>query len=481
MAETAVPRITPTATSGLLDLRRVHFVGIGGMGMQPVARICAERGHTVSGSDTRPSARLESLTGTGVEIRDGHRAENVWADTTAVVFTHAVGEDNPEIAKARDLGIPVVHRSAVLNTLMAGHTSVAVMGTHGKSSTSAMLAFTLARLGQAPSYMVGADLDVPGSGGRAGQGEVFVAEVDESDGTHIGTRMDVAVITNIDYDHPENYADEATYLAAFEDCVRAGLNADGTLILNADSAGCRKLAVRLKQRSVGPQIVMVGSSAEADWRMSLAVTSGGRSRAVLRGPAGLRFDLVLRVPGVHQLANAACATVALHVLGQDLDPAVEQLRYFEGAQRRMTGAGQDSGVRAYDSYAHHPGEVRADLAAARSLLSDGGRLITVFQPSDAQRLAAFGGAYAVALSASDLTVLTDSTRGLPEHALESLLGQITDTAGSARKLPLRAEAAVYAAEAARPGDVIVLMGTGDLVESGPALKAALSALAVVAA
>ncbi|MFB7085743.1 UDP-N-acetylmuramate--L-alanine ligase [Streptomyces sp. NPDC056296] len=481
MAETAVPRITPTATSGLLDLSRVHFVGIGGMGMQPVAAICAQRGHIVSGSDARPSARLESLTRAGVQVRAGHHAENVWADTTTVVFTHAVAEDNPEIAKARELGIPVVHRSAVLNTLMAGHTSVAVMGTNGKSSTSAMLAFSLARLGQNPSYMVGADLDVTGSGGRAGQGKVFVAEVDESDRTHIGTRMDVAVITNIDYDHPENYADEAAYLAAFEDCVRAGLNANGTLILNADSAGCRKLADRLKHHSGGPQVVMVGSSAEADWRMSLAVTSGGRSRAVLRGPAGLTLDLALRVPGVHQLANAACAAVALHVLGQDLDQAVEQLRYFDGAQRRMTGAGEERGVRVYDSYAHHPGEVRADLAAARSLLSDGGRIITVFQPSDAQRLAVFGGAYAVALSASDLTVLTDSTRGLPAPALETLLTQITAAEGSVRKVPVRAEAAVHAAEVARPGDVIVLMGAGDLVESGLALKAALSAVAVIAA
>ncbi|OCC13995.1 UDP-N-acetylmuramate--L-alanine ligase [Streptomyces sp. PTY087I2] len=479
--ETAVPTITPDATGELSDLRRLHFIGIGGAGMQSVARVCAERGYSVSGSDARPSARLESLARVGAQVVIGHRPENVPADATAVVFTHAIGDDNSEVAQARRLGIPVVHRSLVLNTLMARNTSVAVMGTHGKSSTAAILAFTLARLGQDPSYMVGADLEGPGSGGHAGRGELFVAEVDESDRTHIGTRMDVAVVTNIAYDHVENYADPAEYIAGFEQCVRAGMTKNGTLILNADSAGCRELAARLERSGNGPKAVMVGTADDADWRLTMAVTSGGRSRAVLSGPDGTMAELVLRVSGVHQLTNAAAATVALHVLGQDLDQAVEQLRYFDGVQRRLTPAGETAGVRVLDSFAHHPDEVRADLAAASSLLAQGGRVIAVFQPSGARRLDAFGGDFAVALSASDLTVLTDSTRGLPADALEVLSTQVSDAGGSARQVPDRAEAAVYAAEAARPGDVIVLMGAGDIVETGPAVLTALEAVAVVAA
>ncbi|MFJ1595106.1 UDP-N-acetylmuramate--L-alanine ligase [Kitasatospora albolonga] len=480
MTETAVPTITPDVTGELSDLRRLHFIGIGGMGMQPVARICAERGYRVSGSDARPSARLGSLARAGAQVVIGHRAENVPVDATAVVITHALGDDNCEVARARELGIPVVHRSTVLNTLMSRHTSVAVMGTYGKSSTAAMLVFTLARLGQDPSYMVGADLDGPGSGGHAGRG-VFVAEVDESDRTHIGMRMDVAIITNIAYDHVENYADPSEYIAGFEQCVRAGMTEHGTLILNADSAGCRELAARLERSSGSPKVIMVGTADDADWRLTMAVTSGCRSRAVLSGPDRMPQDMVLRVPGVHQLANAAAAMVALHVLGQDLDQGMEQLRYFDGAQRRLTSAGEMAGVRVLDSFAHHPDEVRADLAAAHSILAPGGRVIAVFQPSDARRLDAFGSEFAVALSTSDLTVLTDSTRGLPPGALGALFTQVSGARGSARQVPDRAEAAVYAAEAARPGDVIVLMGAGDVVDSGPTVHAALGAVAAVAA
>ncbi|MER6771455.1 UDP-N-acetylmuramate--L-alanine ligase [Streptomyces bacillaris] len=480
MTETAVPKITPDATA-VSDLSRLHFVGIGGMGMHPVARVCAERGYDVSGSDARPSARLQSLTRAGAQVMAGHRVENVPADATALVFTHAVGDDNPEIERARELGIPVVHRSAVLNALMAGRTSVAVMGTHGKSSTAAMLAFTLARLGQEPSYVIGADLDGPGSGGHAGQGELFVAEIDESDRTHVGVRMDVAVITNITYDHVENYADEDAYITAFEQSVHIGLAEQGTLILNADSAGCRELAARLERSGNSPKIVMVGTTDDVDWCLTTASTAFGRSRAVLCGPDGTTLDLVLRMPGVHQLANGAAATVALHVLGQDYHQAVQQLRYFDGARRRLTSAGETGDVRVIDSFAHHPGEVRADLAAARSILAPGGRVITVFQPSDQQRLNAFGDELAEALSAGDLTMLTDSTRGLPTTALNTLSRQVSDAGGSARQIPDRTEAALYAAEAARPDDVIVLMGVGDIVESGPAVHAALRAIAAVAA
>ncbi|WP_328371014.1 Mur ligase domain-containing protein [Streptomyces sp. NBC_00445] len=179
MTETAVPRIKPdVSTAGSVDLSRVHFVGIGGAGMLPVARVCIERGFAVSGSDARPSEGLKELARLDVAVRTGHASGHVPSDATAVVFTHAVGEDNPEILEARQRGIPVVHRSTALNSLMAAaRASIAVMGTHGKSSTSGMLAFTPARMEQNPSFVVGADLDVPGSGGRSGKRGFFVAEV----------------------------------------------------------------------------------------------------------------------------------------------------------------------------------------------------------------------------------------------------------------------------------------------------------------
>ncbi|MFJ4800144.1 UDP-N-acetylmuramate--L-alanine ligase [Streptomyces murinus] len=485
MCETAVPRIAPTLVAGVpVDLSRVHFVGVGGTGMLPVARVCAERGFIVSGSDARTTPQIEALTQLGVRTYAGHRAGQVPADATAVVFTHAVAEDNPEILEARERGIPLVHRSTALDALMAGRTSIAVMGTHGKSSTAGMLSVVLSRMEQHPSYVVGADLDGLGSGGRAGRGDLFVAEVDESDRTHIGMTMDIAVITNIAFDHPENYHWVGAHVDAYEHCIRLGLRAGGTLVLNADLPECRDLASRLAEtEDGGPRVVTFGVSPSADWRVADAATEGGRSTAVLHGPDGMEIALSLRVPGVHQLLNAAAAIAALHTAGQDLDAAVEQLGYFDGVRRRMTPAGEAAGVRVHDSYAHHPGEVRADLAAARSLAeSSGGRVITVFQPADALRLDIFGVGFAEELAASDEVVLTDSVRGVPVAVLKMLAARTNASGGSVQHVVMdREEAARHAAEVAQPGDVVVLMGAGDIAEAGPSLVQVLNEMAAAVA
>lgn len=485
MAETAVPRIAEDVPEdGSIDLSRVHFVGIGGSGMLPVARVCAERGFTVSGSDNRTSEGLKPLARLGVSVHSGHAAEHVPADATAVVFTHAVGEDNPEIREARSLGIPVMHRSRALNSLMATHrTPIAVMGTHGKSGTTGMLAFTLARMEQNPSYVIGADLETPGSGGRdGGTTGFFVAEVDESDHTHVGMAMRVAVITNIGFDHPETYGEAIDHVDAYEKCVRGGLHKDGTLVLDADSPGARELASRLTMAGDGPRVITFGMSSAADWRLVDVSSEGGRSKAVLRGPGGRDFDLALRVPGAHQLLNAAAALATLHALGQDCDQAVEQLLYFDGVARRMTLAGESAGVRVYDSFAHHPDEVSADLAAARSLVGSDGRVVTVFQPSGQSRLDAFDVDFAKALAGCDEVVLTDSTSGVSPATLRILSARINKEGGSARHQVLdRAEAAACAAHLARPGDVVVLMGSGDIVDSGQVLRAELSELDPAAA
>ncbi|RPE39076.1 UDP-N-acetylmuramate--alanine ligase [Streptomyces sp. Ag109_O5-1] len=482
MAETAVPKIESDALEGLLDLTRAHFVGIGGLGMLPVARVCAERGYTVSGSDVKEPAGLAALGELGAQLFTDHRAGNLPSDATALVFANAVRADNPEIARAKELGIPVVHRSLALNSLMSGHTSIAVMGTHGKSSTSAMLAFALDRLGRSPSHVVGADLDGPGSGGRAGSGGFFVAEVDESDRSHIGMQMSVAVITNIAYDHPETYAEEMDHVDAYEECVRTGLAAGGTLVLNTDSAGCRELASRLAMAGDGPRVVTFGTSSSADWRLTNMADEEGHTTATLTGPNGLELDLGLRVLGIHQLLNAAAAVAALHALGQEVDRAAEQLVDFQEARRRMTPAGEAAGVRIYDSFAHHPDEVTADLAAAHTLVRDGGRVVVVFQPTDDTRLSVFGDAFGRALAGCAEAVVTDSSRGIPVEALELLSARIVQASGiSVDVVVERDKAMVYAAHAARPGDVIVLMGVGDVAEAGPVLLAALPELEPVAA
>jgi UDP-N-acetylmuramate--alanine ligase len=486
MVETAVPRITPDLWAGgrrPVDLRRLHFVGVGGTGMLPVARVCAERGFTVSGSDARASEALKALARLDVRVLTGHAAGNVPADATAVVFTHAIGPENPEIRAARVLNVPVVHRSAVLNALMAEkHRSIAVMGTHGKSSTAGMLAFALARSGQEPSYVVGADLDVPGSGGHAGHGDFFVAEVDESDRTHVRMGMSVAVVTNIAHDHPENYADENEVIDAFEVCLALGLHEGGTLVLGVDSAGGRELASWMAAAEDGRRVVTFGVSPSADWQLTNVSTEGGRSSAVLVGPGAVEYDLALRTGGAHQLLNAAAAITTLHTLGQDCGQAVEELRYFDGVVRRMTPAFKAAGVRVYDSFAHHPDEVRADLSAARSLAGEQGRVITVFQPSGHTRLTAFGTEFGKALAGCDDVVLTDGVQSIARALLETLSDGVNVAGGTCRHVVRdRAEAAVRAAAQAQPGDVVVLMGTGDIAEAGQVLRATLGDLLPVTA
>ncbi|MEV0487381.1 Mur ligase domain-containing protein [Streptomyces sp. NPDC050508] len=482
MTETAVPRIKIDTLAGPVDLKRVHFVGVGGSGMLPVAAVCAGRGYTVTGSDIRDSSRLAVLAQQGARVFLDHQAGHVPVDASAVVVTHAVREDNSEILRARELGIPVVHRSMVLDTLMSWRTSVAVMGTHGKSSTASMLADALSRLGHDPSYAVGADLEGPGSGGHAGHGGFFVAEVDESDRTHVGTHMSVAVITNISHDHPENYSGEGDHVDAYEECIRTGLAEGGTLVLNTDSEGCRELASRLAMAEDGPRVVTFGTSSSADWRLTEIAATDGRPTAVLTGPNGMEVDLGLRVAGVHQLLNAAAVVAALHVLCQDPDQVAEHLLSFEGARRRMTPAGEEAGVRVYDSFAHHPEEVAADLAAAHTLLrGDEGRVLVVFQPSDDARLSVFGDEFGKALAGCDEVVLTDSSRGVHPGALELLSSRIVQARGTVVDVvPERDKAMLYAARSARPGDVVVLMGVGDIVDSGAVLLAALKEMALVA-
>ncbi|MFD7769850.1 UDP-N-acetylmuramate--L-alanine ligase [Streptomyces sp. NPDC059787] len=472
MAETAVPRIVPSLEVGAqVDLSRVHFVGIGGMGMLPLARVCAERGFTVTGSDLRSSAGTEMLAACcGVTVHIGHAAAQLPADATAVVFTHAVAADNPEIEAAVERGIPVVHRSMALQAVMEGKTTVGVLGTHGKTSTAGMLAVGLTGIGQDPTYVVGGDLHgSAASGGRAGLGDILVAEVDESDRTHLGLSVDIAVITDIGHDHPENYAGVEDHVDAYAEFV-GGMGSNGVLVLNADSPACRELAARLHTTGTGPRLVTFGRTPNATWRLTDVEWEGGGGTATLHGPGGRVLDLRLPLPGVHQLMNAAAVVAASDALNQDIDLLVKKLAGFGGVARRMSLRGEAAGVRVYDSYAHHPTEITADLAAAHALTGGRSRVLAVFQPAGQARLDAFGADFALALAGADEVVLTDSASGVREASLRELSVMVSSVdSGDAPVERDRAAAVTVAAAAARPGDVVMLIGTGDLVEYGQTL------------
>ncbi|MFI9297158.1 UDP-N-acetylmuramate--L-alanine ligase [Streptomyces gardneri] len=459
--ETAVPTIVPTVLNALPDLSRVHFVGVGGTGMLPLARVLAEQGLAVSGSDIRTSAALDEIRRRGVTVHRGHYASNVPQDATAVVFTHAVDAGNPEVREAQLRGVPLVHRSTALNAAMAGKTSVGVLGTHGKTSTAGMLAAALARMGQAPSYVVGGELHGPASGGRHAAGRLFVAEVDESDRTHMNVEVDLAIVTDVDHDHPENYTDVAAHIDAYE-AFALGMRSGGTLVVNGDSPAAQELVRRLAGARDDLRLVTVGFRADAQWRVFQARTKGTRSTAGLTGPRDSAYEVVLTVPGTHQLGNAACAVAAADALGLDPAAFVAELGCFDGVQRRMTPVGSVGGVYVYDSYAHHPTAIRADLAAARSL-TGAAKVVTVFQPAGAARHHAFGDRFVEALAGADELVLTGTGCGSDEQVLNGL------AAHTAVVETDRAEAVRSALGMAEPGDVVVLMGTGDLVDHGRAV------------
>ncbi|MFI6050392.1 UDP-N-acetylmuramate--L-alanine ligase [Streptomyces violascens] len=466
MTDTAVPTIIPTLLHGPVDLTRLHFVGLGGTGMAPLARVCAERGLSVSGSDLHPSAALDALSDLGVSVFIGHHARQVPADATAVVITHAIDEANPEVRAAGLRDIPVVHRSTVLDGLMRGHIAIGVLGTHGKTSTTGMLAQALAGMGEEPSYVIGGDLDGPLSGGSLGRrGGVFVAEVDESDRTHTAVSVNVAVICNIEHDHVENYAGLAQHIDAYEEFVR-GMRPGGLVVLNIDSSATRELAARIVMMESGPRLVTYGFGSGATWRIASASTSSGRSTAHVSAPGGVDFTLTLEAPGLHQLRNATAAMAVLHGLGHPTADVMAQLALFKNVQRRMSVACEDRGVRVYDSYAHHPTEVRADLAAAQSVAS-AGQVIVVLQAPDAARVQAFGAQFGEALAGADTVVLTDNVRPLGDDMLAELAAHVTAAGGLVCRVEKeRAAAVTHAYELAQLGDVVVLMGTGDIVAHG---------------
>jgi len=445
-------------------MTRYHLVGIGGAGMAPVAELLTARGLTVSGSDARPSATLERLRAAGVTAHVGHDAAHVPADATVVVST-AVRADNPELVRARELGLPVVHRSEALVVAAGEQDFVAVAGAHGKTTTSAMLAVALAEVGQDPSWAIGGQVAGLGSGAHLGRGRAFVAEADESDGSFLNYRPAVAVVTNVEPDHLDHYGSRAAFEQAFVDF--AG-RVTGTLVVCSDDDG----ALRLAREVTGPRVLTYGTGAapgvgEGHVRIGDLTVGATGARALLDAPGrDTPVPLELAVTGAHNVRNATGAWCAGVALGADPHALAAALGSFRGTGRRFEDRGTAAGVRVVDDYAHHPTEVAATLAAARLAAGDG-RVLVLFQPHLYSRTRTFAAEFAAALSAADEVVVTDvyAAREDPVPGVDGSL--ITGRAEGARYVPGREDAAAAVAGLARPGDLVLTMGAGDVTELGP--------------
>jgi UDP-N-acetylmuramate--alanine ligase len=446
---------------------RVHFVGIGGAGMSVVAELVLARGVPVSGSDARESATLDRLRGLGAQVWVGHDPVHV-EGAAQLVVTSAVREDNPEVAAARAAGIEVVHRSTALAQAAAGLDVVAVAGAHGKTTTSAMLAVALQAAGADPSFAIGGTVLALGTGAHLGAGTAFVAEADESDGSFLRYAPRIGVVTNIEPDHLDHYGSAAAFEAAFVQfagTIRPG----GLLVVCADDAGAARLAA--SARASGVRVQTYGTSEVADARVTITDLGPATSSAVLHGPAG-EVDLVLAVPGEHNVRNAAAAWCAGVELGVDGTAMARALGTFEGTARRFQDRGTAAGVRVVDDYAHNPTKVGAAVATGRRA-AEGGRLVVLFQPHLYSRTLDFAAEFAEALRDADEVVLTAiyGAREEPRPDVSSAL--ISDRLPGSRYVPDRVEAAEVAAGLARPGDLVMTIGAGDVTELAEVILAAL--------
>ncbi|MGX1478197.1 UNVERIFIED_CONTAM: UDP-N-acetylmuramate--alanine ligase [Streptomyces canus] len=445
---------------------RPHFIGIGGAGMSGIAKILAQRGAKVAGSDAKDSATAEALRALGATVHIGHAAEHLASDATCVVVSSAIRADNPELARAAELGIPVVHRSDALASLMDGLRPIAVAGTHGKTTTTSMLAVSLSALGLKPSYAIGGDLDAPGSNALHGEGEIFVAEADESDRSFHKYAPEVAIVLNVELDHHANYASMDEIYASFETFVDR-VTRGGTLVISADHEGARELTRRVTAGDV--RVVTYGDAEDADVRVLSVVPQGLKSEVTVELD-GSPLTFTVSVPGRHYAHNAVAALaagVALGVPAAELAPA---LAAYTGVKRRLQLKGEAAGVQVIDSYAHHPTEMTADLEAMRAAAGDA-RILVAFQPHLFSRTQELGKEMGEALAAADGSLVLDiyPAREDPIPGVTSELIIDAARAAGADVTPVhdKADVASVVAGMAKAGDLVLTMGAGDVTDLGP--------------
>jgi UDP-N-acetylmuramate--alanine ligase len=480
-AEMTAPTEKPEPTE---KLQRVHLIGIGGAGMSGIARILLARGVPVSGSDAKDSRTVLALRAQGARIAVGHDAANLTQldGPPTVVISTAIREDNPELAAARERGLPVLHRSQALAALMAGRQVACVTGTHGKTSTTSMLTVALQHCGLDPSFAIGGDLSsAGGSGAHHGAGEIFVAEADESDGSFLRFHPRVAVVTNVEADHLDHHGSAEAYALAFEDFL-ARITPTGALVTCADDPGAERLAGRAE--ADGVRVRRYGRAAGAHQGDALLVEYrpaglGGRARVRLTAnptagsghadAAGVEHELVIPVPGEHMALNALGALLAGLELGAPLDGLLAGLAGFSGVRRRFEFKGRAGGVAVYDDYAHHPTEVSAQLTAARSVTD--GRLLVAFQPHLYSRTRTFYREFGAALALADEVVVLDvfGAREDPEPGVSGAMvaDAVSLPAGRVHYVPRWGRVPEVVAKLARPGDLVLTMGAGDVTVLGP--------------
>ncbi len=462
---------------GALSQGPVHFIGIGGIGMSGLAEVLLAKGVQVQGSDLAPNANTERLAAKGARLFFGHRADNV-ANARLCVVSSAIRPENVERLAAKAAGIPLCHRAELLAALVKPYRTVAVSGTHGKTTTTAMIATLLAEGGCDPTVICGGVLEARGTNAWVGQGTWAVVEADESDGSFLKIAADVVVITNIDPEHLDHWGRFEALRAGFRDFA-AQVSRDGVAVLCVDHPEVARLAAELSDINV----IGYGFSPSADLRAEGVMLENGQSSfsiTVSGSHQQQKIDRVfLPVPGRHNVSNAlAAAAVGLH-LGLSPETIRQGLAAYRGVARRFTRVGTIGGVTIVDDYAHHPAEIAATIAAARTVLPRGARLIAVHQPHRFTRLAHLFADFITCFDEADLVgllpVYPAGEDAIPGATSEALAAALVKRGRPPRLLTAAEDLAAMICAEARAGDLVLCLGAGTISAWARALPQALAA------
>lgn len=450
------------------EIQHYYFVGIGGAGMSGIARVLRQLGYTVSGSDLNASESTRRLASLGVTIYEGHRESNLEEGVEALVVSSAIPQDNPELVKARRIGLPIYHRADMLGQLMSRQKGIAIAGAHGKTTTTSMISLILERNGWDPTVIVGGELTDIGGNAKLGQGEYLVAEADESDGSFLKLYPYVSVVTNIEDDHMEHYGSKENINKAFRKFI-SQTHQDGGVVLCLDNTTIQKILPEINS----PRVITYGIESDADYTIrSLNLSQAGIKCEVLY-QGELLGELALPVPGKHNLQNALAAITVCHQAGIAYPQIADSLQYFHGVQRRFQKIGDVNGVQIFDDYAHHPTELKAALAAAKTL--DPKRVLAAFQPHRYTRTNHLFKEFGSAFQDADLLFISEiyaaGEKPIPGVNAELIVKEVKEqTSQPVEYIKDRADIVQRLAEICQPGDLIITMGAGNIWTVGQDLN-----------
>jgi UDP-N-acetylmuramate--alanine ligase len=449
--------------------KQLHFIGVGGVGMSGIARVAHDQGYTVSGSDLKESRYTKQLRDAGITIHIGQAAENIPEGDTTVVVSTAILENNPELIEAKQRELPIVHRAQMLAKLGEGLDTLAVAGTHGKTTTSSMLASTLEAMGADPTFLIGGIVRAYGTNAHSGKGAYYVVEADESDKSFTYLSPAAAIVTNIEADHLDHYEGLEEICAQFRAFMQS-IPSGGPLVVCGEDARLVEVA-----KSTGHAFVTYGFSETCDARVLATETQGVGTRFTLRLPDGrVVASRIKQNPGLHNVLNGAAVLTLISLLGLNPVLAAEKLEEFAGVRRRFDLIGEAAGVTVVDDYAHHPTEIAATIAAARAL--DFKRIHVLFQPHRYSRVALFTEVmhdeFAAAFDLADTVTFTDvfsaGEAPVPGVNGKTFLDVVTNHGHpNTRYVPHRIDTVPAMVEIAEPGDLIITMGAGDVTSYAP--------------